>query len=170
MILLWLLDEIIIRLQNQELIGASIYIFEIIVLLVSIMLIMILCKNLKADISLYNYHLSQFEDIKEDDWKQLSGDVFRPPRTNALLLSSIIGTGMQLFLMMAATLFLGVFGYVNPEKRKNILNLGILSYCFMGLPGGYFSEICHRLWGGKNWFKVSLLTSLIFPEQYFLDI
>ena len=77
---------------------------------------------------------------------------------------------MQLFLMMAATLFLGVFGYVNPEKRKNILNLGILSYCFMGLPGGYFSEIFHRLWGGKNWFKVSLLTSLIFPEQYFLDI
>ena len=141
----------------------SIIISEVIVSFVSIILIMILCQNLKADISLYNYRLSQFEDIKEYDWKQLSGDVFRPPRINILLLSSLLGTGIQLFLMMAATLVFGVFGYVNPEKRKNILNLGILFYCFMGLPGGYFSATYYKLWGGKNWFKVSLITSLIFP-------
>ena len=142
---------------------AGIIISEIIVFSISVIIIIILCKNLNSDISLYNYRISRFEDIQEYDWKQISGDVFRPPSVNPLLLSSLLGTGIQLFLMMAGTLVFGVFGYVNPEQRKNILNLGILFYCFMGLPGGYFSALFYKLWGGKNWFKASLLTSLIFP-------
>ena len=141
----------------------GIVISEIIVFAISFIIIIILCKNLKADISLYNFRVSRFEDIEEYDWKQLSGDVFRPPSVNRLLLSAILGTGMQLFLMMAGTLVFGVFGYVNPEQRKNIINLGILFYCFMGLPGGYISAFFYKLWGGKNWFKSSLLTSFIFP-------
>ena len=116
----------------------GIVISEIIVFAISFIIIIILCKNLKADISLYNFRVSRFEDIEEYDWKQLSGDVFRPPSVNRLLLSAILGTGMQLFLMMAGTLVFGVFGYVNPEQRKNIINLGILFYCFMGLSGGTF--------------------------------
>jgi transmembrane 9 superfamily protein 2/4 len=75
----------------------------------------------------------------------------------------MLGTGTQLFLMIAATLFFGLFGYMNPEQRANILNIGILFFCFMGLPGGYIAALFYRFWGGKNWLKVACLTSLLFP-------
>ena len=136
---------------------------EVLIVIISVILITILCRNLKADISSYNYRVSNLEEINEYDWKQISGDVFRPPAVNVLLLSSILGTGTQLFLMMTATLFFGLFGFMNPEQRANILNIGILFFCFMGLPGGYISALFYRFWGGVSWLRVSLLTSFLFP-------
>jgi transmembrane 9 superfamily protein 2/4 len=65
--------------------------------------------------------------------------------------------------MVVATLFFGIFGFMNPEQRSNILNIGILFFCFMGLPGGYIAALFYRFWGGKSWIKVSLLTSFVFP-------
>ena len=56
-----------------------------------------------------------------------------------MLLSAIIGNGVQLFCMMTITLFLGSIGFEKPEKRANLLNLGIIFFCIMGLPGGYIS-------------------------------
>ena len=143
----------------------GIIISEVLIFCISILIIIILSKNLNKDISTYNYRISQFEDINEYDWKQVSGDVFRPPAVNPLLLASMIGTGMQLYLMTTATLFFGFFGFLNPEKRQNVLNIGILFYCLMGFPGGYYATIFYKLWGGKNWIKVSLLTSLLFPGK-----
>ena len=146
---------------------AGIIISDVLIFCISIFIIIILYKNLNRDISTYNYRISQFEDIDEYDWKQISGDVFRPPSVNPLLLSSLIGTGIQLYLMVIATLFFGFFGFTNPEKRKSILNISIAFYCFMGFPGGYMAAQFYKLWGGKNWFKVSLLTSLLFPGILF---
>jgi len=136
---------------------------EILIVSISIIIVVILCRNLRNDINNYNYRVSNLEDINEYDWKQISGDVFRPPSKNVLLLSSILGTGTQLFLMVAGTLFFGLFGIMNPEQRSNILNIGILFFCFMGLPGGYISALFYRFWGGTNWFTVSLITSILFP-------
>jgi transmembrane 9 superfamily protein 2/4 len=136
---------------------------EVLIVVISVIIITVLCRNLRADISSYNYRVSNLEEINEYDWKQISGDIFRPPSVNVLLLSSMLGTGTQLFLMIAATLFFGLFGFMNPEQRANILNIGILFFCFMGLPGGYISALFFRFWGGKSWIKVSLFTSIIFP-------
>ena len=136
---------------------------EVLIVVISAILITILCRTLKADISSYNYRVSNLEEINEYDWKQISGDVFRPPSVNVLLLCSLLGTGTQLFLMMAATLFFGIFGFMNPEQRANILNIGILFFCFMGLPGGYIASVFYRFWGGTSWLRVSLLTSCLFP-------
>ena len=136
---------------------------EVLIVLISAILIKILCKNLKADITSYNYRVENLEEINEYDWKQISGDVFRPPSVNVLLLSSILGTGTQLFLMITATLFLGLFGFMNPEQRANILNIGILFFCFMGLPGGYIAALFYRFWGGISWLSVSILTAFLFP-------
>jgi len=141
----------------------GIIISEILIVIISVIIVSILCRNLRNDISSYNYRVSQLEEINEYDWKQISGDVFRPPSVNVLLLSSILGTGTQLFLMIAATLFFGLFGYMNPEQRANILNIGILFFCFMGLPGGYIAALFYRFWGGSNWLKVACLTSFLFP-------
>ena len=142
---------------------AGVIISEVIIVAVSVIIIVILCRNLKRDITNYNDRVSNMEEFEEYDWTQISGDVFRPPGVNVLLLCSIIGTGAQLFLMIVATLFFGLFGFMNPEQRSNILNIGILFYCFMGLPGGYVAALFYRFWGGVNWFRVSCLASFLFP-------
>ena len=142
---------------------AGIILSEVLIVAISIIIITVLCRNLRADIFSYNYRVSNLEEINEYDWKQISGDVFRPPSVNVLLLSSMLGTGTQLYLMLAATLFFGLFGFMNPEQRANILNIGILFFCFMGLPGGYIAALFYRFWGGNSWIKVSLFTSIIFP-------
>ena len=141
----------------------GILITEIIVIFITLFIIYILNKNLNQDIYSYNYKISQFEDINEYDWKQLAGDVFRPPRINALLLSSMLGTGSQLLSMFTITLLLGLFGFMNPEKRVNIINIGILLYCFSGVIGGYISGIFYRFWDGLSWVRVAIITSFLFP-------
>jgi hypothetical protein len=43
------------------------------------------------------------EDVQEDSgWKLVHGDVFRPPK-HTLLLSVLLGSGSQLFMMVGAT-------------------------------------------------------------------
>ena len=142
---------------------SGIILSEVLIVVISVIIVVVLCRNLRADISSYNYRVSNLEEINEYDWKQIQGDVFRPPAVNVLLLSSILGTGTQLFLMITATLFFGLFGFMNPEQRANILNIGILFFCFMGLPGGYIAALFYRFWGGTSWLRVSLLTSFLFP-------
>ena len=142
---------------------SGIILSEVLIVVISIIIGVVLCRNLGADISLYNYHASNLEEINEYDWKHIQGDVFRPPAVIVLLLCSILGTGTQLFLMITATLFFGLFGFMNPEQRANILNIGILFFCFMGLPGGYIAALFYRFWGGTSWLRVSLLNSFLFP-------
>ena len=84
-----------------------------------------------------------------------------------MLLSSIIGTGFQLFLMLAIVFFLGIIGFLKPEKRSNILSLIILCYIIMGLAGGYVSADIYKAMNGHNWLKMSLLTSILFPGTLF---
>ena len=65
--------------------------------------------------------------------------------------------------MFTITLLLGIFGFMNPEKRLNILNIGILLYCLSGVIGGYVSAHFYRFLGGLSWIKVAIFTSLLFP-------
>jgi transmembrane 9 superfamily member 2/4 len=52
--------------------------------------------------SRYN-QMDMQEDVQEDSgWKLVHGDVFRPPK-RPLLLSVLLGSGSQLFMMVGAT-------------------------------------------------------------------
>ena len=133
------------------------------IILVGSVITWLLVKNLSKDISNYNYRVSTTEFADDNDWKQLSGDVFRAPLRNKTLLASFLGSGMQLLLMLTVTLFLGVLGFLNPENRANLLNIGILFFCFMGLPGGYISATMYKFYGGIYWLKNAILTSVLFP-------
>ena len=162
------------RSSDKKIHWTGIIISVSILLLLTLIIAILLTKNIKKDIENYNYQVVQIEDIdniknlSENNWKQVSGDVFRPPRVNKMLLSSIIGTGFQLYLMLAIFLFLGVIGFLNPEKRKNILSLIILCYILMGLGGGYVSAVIYKIMNGNNWLKMSLLTSSFFPGTLFI--
>ena len=151
------------RITKSSIHWTGIVISEILVGISTMLVVCLLKKNLRRDIDSYNYRISHFEDINEYDWKQVAGDVFRPPRVNRLLLSSAIGTGCQLLSMIGITLFLAVIGFMNPEKRNNILNIGILFFCFCGLFSGYISANFYRFWEGDSWITVSLYTSFLFP-------
>ena len=141
----------------------GIIISQMIVIIATSYVVYIFRKTVSDDIDSYNYKVSQIEEIEEYDWKQVSGDVFRPPSVNPLLLSSLLGTGSQLLMMFSITLLLGVFGFMNPEKRTNMLNLGILFYCFCGLMGGYIAANFYRFWEGDSWIKPAIHTSVLFP-------
>ena len=141
----------------------GIIISQLIVVIATSYVVYIFKKTVSHDIDSYNYKVSQFEEIEEYDWKQVSGDVFRPPSVNPLLLSSLLGTGCQLLMMFSITLLLGVLGFMNPERRTNMLNLGILFYCFCGLIGGYIAANFYRFWEGDSWIKPAIHTSVLFP-------
>jgi len=152
----------------------GIIISTLILIILTIIIAFLLTKIIKKDIDNYNYQVVQMEDIdniksiNENNWKQVAGDVFRPPRVNKMLLSSIIGTGTQLYLTLTVVFFLGVIGFANPEKRSNILSLIILCFILMGLAGGYISAVFYKIMNGTNWLKMSLLTSVLFPGTVFL--
>lgn len=148
---------------NQSIHWAGIIISNLLIIILGVSIAVIITKNIKQDIDSYNYRVVQLESIEEYGWKDVAGDVFRAPAIKPMLLSSIIGTGVQLFFMFSLTLFLGVFGFMNPEKRVNILNIGILFFCFMGLPGGFVSSTIYKFFGGNSWLKNAILTSILFP-------
>ncbi len=162
------------RSSDERIHWTGVIISTLILFLLTAIIAFLLTRTLKKDIENYNYQVVQIEDIDtiknitENNWKQVSGDVFRPPRVNVMLLSSIIGTGIQLFIMLSIVLFLGVIGFLNPEKRSNILSLIILCYILMGLAGGYISAHFYKIMNGVHWLKMSLLTSVLFPGTLFV--
>ena len=144
-----------------------IFISEFLIFLITVIIVVILRKSLSDEIDSFNFRVSQAEYVDEYDWKQVGGDVFRPPSAHMKLLAALLGSGTQLFLMMTITIFFSLIGFSSPEKRKNIINLGILIFCFMGLPGGYVSALFYRFWGGTKWIYVAILNAVLFPGGLF---
>ena len=153
--------------SNTKIHWIGIFLSESIIFGLTLFIIIVLVKNIKTEIDVYNTQIINFEFADYYTWKELSGDVFRAPLKNAMLLSAIIGNGFQLFCMLSVTLFLGSLGFLNPEKRANLLNLGIVFFCLMGLPGGYISAKIYQFFKGKSWLLNALLTSIIFPGTLF---
>lgn len=64
---------------------------------------MIIVRTVHRDISRYNA-IDMDEDVQEDfGWKLVHGEVFRPPRQR-MLLSIVVGSGIQLAAMSGVTL------------------------------------------------------------------
>ena len=154
--------------SNTQIHWIGIFLSQIVIFGLSIIIIMVLVKNINTEVDMYNNQIVNFEFVDYYTWKELSGDVFRAPLKNPMLLSAIIGNGFQLFCMLTITLGLGSFGFLNPEKRANLLNLGIIFFCIMGLPGGFVSTKIYQFFKGKYWLLNALLTSVIFPGTLFL--
>ena len=154
--------------SNTKIHWIGILLSQLVVIGLALIILLVLIKNINTDINIYNTKVINFEFVDYYTWKELSGDVFRAPLRRPMLLSAIIGNGVQLFCMMTITLFLGSIGFENPEKRANLLNLGIIFFCIMGLPGGYISAKVYQFFKGKYWLLNALLTSVIFPGTLFV--
>ena len=96
----------------------------------------------------------------------MHGDVFRPP-TNSRLFAAIIGSGVQIFCMMAITIFFAMLGMLSPASRGALLTAAIFLYEFMGLVGGYYAGRLYKTMKGREWKKAAFLTSILYPGIIF---
>jgi len=147
----------------------QIHIFSIInsvvvVFFLSGIITMIIIRTLRRDIAKYNMADEEMEEsMEETGWKLVHGDVFRPPYNNRLF-AAVIGSGIQIFLMLAITIFFAMLGMLSPASRGALLTAAIFLYEFMGLVAGYYSGRLYKTIKGKEWKAAALLTGCLYPS------
>lgn len=135
------------------------------VLFLSGLVVIILLRTLKSD-------LASFRDVEEgydsdteftDDsgWKQVHGDVFRPP-ANLGLLSVLIGSGTQLLILLFIVIFFALLGSYY-SSRGALLTLFIILYALTSIFSGYYSGSHYSKHRGQHWIRTMFFTAAFFP-------
>jgi len=138
----------------------------VIVLFLSGMVAMILLRTLHKDIARYN-QIDSGEDAQEEfGWKLVHGDVFRPPR-KGMLLSVLLGSGVQLLSMASITLIFACLGFLSPANRGALMTCALVLFVCLGTPAGYVASRIYKSFGGEKWKSNVLLTSMLCPGIVF---
>lgn len=143
-----------------------------IVLCLSVMIAMILARNLHRDISQYN-RLPIEDEIdptanEETGWKLVHQDIFRPPRILPMLLCIFIGSGVQVLVMALATIAFAAVGFISPANRGSLMIVMLLLFVLMGVFAGYHCARMYKTFRGQRWQRVTLATATLFPGASFL--
>ncbi|XP_014233286.1 transmembrane 9 superfamily member 2 isoform X1 [Trichogramma pretiosum] len=142
----------------------------VIVLFLSGMVAMIMLRTLHKDIARYNqayFQIESGEDAQEEfGWKLVHGDVFRPPR-KGMLLSVLLGSGIQVFFMALVTLAFACLGFLSPANRGALMTCAMILYVCLGTTAGYVSARIYKSFGGEKWKSNVLLTSMLSPGLVF---
>lgn len=138
----------------------------VIVLFLTGMVAMILLRTLHKDIARYN-QLDVEDDAQEEfGWKLVHGDVFRPPQ-NAMLLSVLLGSGVQVTFMTLITLFFACLGFLSPANRGSLMTCALVLFVCLGTPAGYVSARLCKYFGEYRWRLNICLTALLCPGIVF---
>ncbi|KAG6006979.1 hypothetical protein E4U21_006499 [Claviceps maximensis] len=150
----------------------------VIVVILVLTVVSILIRTLKKDIARYNRldsinlddlnGTSVVEDgVQEDSgWKLVHGDVFRTP-AQPLLLSVLLGSGAQLFVMTACTILFALLGFLSPSNRGSLGTIMIVLYTILGFVGGYTSARTYKAYQGQRWKLNIALTPVLVPGIVF---
>lgn len=150
----------------------------IIVVILVLTVMSILVRTLKKDIARYNRldqinlddlsGTSAIEDgVQEDSgWKLIHGDVFRTP-SQPLLLSILLGSGAQLFVMTGCTILFALLGFLSPSNRGSLGTIMIILYTLLGFVGGYTSARTYKAMQGDQWKLNIALTPVLVPGIVF---
>ncbi|CCH41532.1 putative membrane protein [Wickerhamomyces ciferrii] len=136
--------------------------FSLIVVCLSMVMAHILVRALKSDISRYNEVNLDDEFQDESGWKLVHGDVFRSPK-NLLLLSILVGSGIQLFLMAFTTIGFALLGLLSPSNRGSLATVMFILYALFGSVGSFISGSIYKFFGGEKWKLNLILTPLLVP-------
>ncbi|EGD73981.1 transmembrane 9 superfamily member 2 [Salpingoeca rosetta] len=151
--------------------GVSIQWFSIInslviVLFLSGMLGIILVRTLYKDIARYNQAEDREDAQEEFGWKLIHGDVFRTP-TNPLMLSVLVGSGVQFTCMVVITLFFACLGFLSPATRGGLMTAMVTLWVCLGTPSGYVSARMYKMFGGEKWKTNTIMTATFVPGVVF---
>ena len=131
------------------------------VLLLSFIIANVFRKAVSRDINAYNE--SEDSDLGMDSgWKQLNGDIFRPP-AYAGIFSVVIGSGVQVISMCICTLFFASVGFLSPEHRGYLVTTMLLVFAFTGNLAGYAAGRVYKMFSGEHWKQNAMGTALAFP-------
>lgn len=140
--------------------------FSLIVLILGIIIAHILMRTLKNDIVKYN-EVNLDDDISDESgWKLVHGDVFRPPK-HKMLLSILIGSGVQIFLMALVSITFALFGLLSPSNRGSLSTFTFLLYIVFSIVSSFVSGYLYRFFGGDNWKLNLILTPIVVPGTLF---
>ena len=127
---------------------------------------MIMIRTLRRDISQYNQLETVEEAQEETGWKLVHGDVFRVPAAPGLL-SVLVGTGTQVFLMCFITMIFAVLGFLSPANRGGLMTAMLLLFVLMGIFAGYSSARLFKMFSLTEWKSNTLMTAFLFPGVAF---
>lgn len=140
--------------------------FSLIVMILGIIIAHILHRTLKSDIVKYN-EVNLDDDVADDlGWKLVHGDVFRAP-ANSMLLSVVVGSGVQIFLMTFVTIVFALFGLLSPSSRGALSTFMFILYVLFSIVSSFVSGYLYRFFGGENWKLNMILTPLLVPGILF---
>ena len=103
----------------------------LIVLFLASLASIILSRMLNTDIERYNLNnelddeelgvLNQEHEKRNAGWKQIYGDIFRPPLDNPMLYAACMGAGSHMVLVFSIVLFFSMMGIMNPSHRGSLI-------------------------------------------------
>ncbi|XP_077388388.1 transmembrane 9 superfamily member 2-like [Festucalex cinctus] len=181
-------DYVLVSVPHTNIQWLSITNSLVIVLFLSGIMAKIMLRTLHKDIARYNHQVDQenlklpstkqestpdnkqtlLQDApKESGWKQVHGDVFRPPG-QGLLLSIFLGQGTQIFIMTFITLVFACLGFLSPANRGALITCAVILWVLLGTPAGYVSARLYKTFGGEQWQTNALLTALLCPGIVFV--
>ncbi len=155
-----------LHMQNDKIHWFSLINGGLFILIPSFIILHIFCRSLKRDIDIYNSRVTGEDFIDEFGWKQVCNDVFRKP-PYVMMLSALIGSGIQLGSMVLYTLLFAIIGFLTPENRGALLMIMIFVFVFMGVFAGYYASRFYKMFGGRDWLKMSFLTAFLYPSILF---
>mmetsp|Transcript_9808 Transcript_9808/g.31505 ORF Transcript_9808/g.31505 Transcript_9808/m.31505 type:complete len:254 (-) Transcript_9808:965-1726(-) len=128
----------------------------LIVIFLSVMVAMIMIRNLHRDIVRYNRSLSdeeKAEEREESGWKLVHADVFRPPARLPLLFCVSVGTGVQVLACAAICIVFAALGFLSPANRGSLATALLVLFVLMGSFAGYSSARVYKTFKGQQWQK-----------------
>lgn len=126
---------------------------------------MILMRTLRKDYARYSKD-EEMDDMERDlgdeyGWKQVHGDVFRPP-VYPTLFTALIGSGYQITVVILSVIIFSILGELYTE-RGSLLSTSIFVYAITSPINGYFGGSIFARMGGKKWIKQMVISAFFLP-------
>mmetsp|Transcript_32498 Transcript_32498/g.56196 ORF Transcript_32498/g.56196 Transcript_32498/m.56196 type:complete len:582 (-) Transcript_32498:603-2348(-) len=143
----------------------SIFNSFVMVLLMCGLVILILTRTLRKDYARFEKQdeIDALESGLADStgWKQIAGDVFRPP-DYLIIFSTLIGAGCQLVVIGLCVLLVCV---VSPlySYRGKLTYVVLILYCLTSGVNGVVSANYYATHKGKRWIKTMVYSALVIP-------
>jgi len=136
---------------------------------------LILMRTLKKDYERFSADdeagLEYDSVADETGWKQVHGDVFRPPQYLTLF-AAVVGSGFQVFSSVLLIILAAIFGNLY-DDRGSIATAAVFIYCLSSAWAGMMSAKTYLEYEertNQGWKMTMLATGLLIPSIVFVVV